>query len=1731
MRTTIIGLILCVIVIGSPPAVLALLHPDGKQTDLTPPPQIIVKFAPEARVSLTSGKDGPKTGNPALDALHAKYGAVEQRRLATKQAVRSSDNPLWSAFVFRFDEGADLKAAAADYSALPGVEYAVPDEILQLYDVPDDPLYNHQWSLNNTGQEHYHVMRIDGDFNDTLALVQGIPDADIDAEEVFINPPDNTATTVVAIIDSGIDWDHRDLTGRIWTNEHEIPNNGIDDDNNGYVDDIRGWDFNRTGSIIPPYEGDNNPVDQMGHGTHCAGIVAAVTGNGAGVAGVVPDVKIMALRTDPLMVSYVGEALIYAADNGADVVNMSFGGTGENTFLTAVCEYAWARGVVLVSSAGNHGDYVVSYPASYPNVISVGATDDSDHVTTWSTYNEFVDVCAPGQSILSLRSNSSDMYSSYHEPGVHVIDDYYYLASGTSMSGPYVVAVAAYLRAVSPGLTSERVLEILQMTSLDITDPFGYGWEMPGWDWHSGWGRVSLPDALAAAPAIRARISSPEEFDNLSSIIEVWGSADGDDFTNYVLEYGPLGGEAWIEFHSSSSPVSEGLLGSLDCSGFSAGEYLIQLRVGDYNADQVKFFVADGAVLEVTRPIPNDTLQGRVDIEGSAYCPDFRYAIVDYGIGPSPVNWFPIDTISMPVVQGLLALWDMTDLDAGDHTLRIRVFDGAGLVAVDEMTIVVETPFTPPDGWDLELPEKPARVANYLDVDRDGQIEFVIGTEAGVVFVNLDGTVKTSGVPTFPIENCRSAPVAVGRLDDDGYEDLAVMGEHYIYLYRSSHPGVSIELDVENDYPGTSAGHGSRSVKLFLRDMDGDGIDEIHYSTGATTYADRGYRIYRADGSTWGWCDTKEAGPPSEYWQCLPADLDGDGSCEVYCYGPDLQSFDVEGCPQATVAVTHEGIPLNPDYVYLSSADVDGDSLPELVLMGARYDGLTIGGEWVFHAFDHGLSPVPGWPHASGVEAHWYNSRMTGPAFVDLDSDGTLEYICASHGVIRAWRLDGSPFTGDTISHGFLAAPSEPGVIDFALVGETSGDSEVDVLALVIGDDNHTYPVARVESYSRTGQLESGFPLTATTESIYRSGLVPTLGDFNGNELLEIVTPCIVGDYPGEGRLLYQELDNVPYRDDLSQVHVYNYSRRLNCAANFVDDPYPAIQYPVAINPNFGDGAIGHVLFDSLPNIFWSYLDTSASLQTEYEIEVGLDDDWSTAEVWSTGPVSGSDTSIVYAGASFQHRVTYYVRQRVHNGNTWGEWRQWSFIAHLSPVFRVPDEFPSIQYTIDIASAGDTVLVAPGDYYEEIVLDSNSPSLISQEGADETRLWSKGAATQVIYVPDASGFTGSIRGFRIENTRGSYGIRVLAPSTVDIAKCDFRGSQAALYLASSSGSIHNCTFKQTGGHLNQGGSVRLNECSDVVIDSCIFGENSSRAVYGWTVDGLTVSNCIGYDNTGNMYGGAFVSVASSANVQIVGNTIVNNIAESQGSGVWLDNCQGGLIRNNIVAYNQGGWGVLTSNCTDVVCDYNDVYGNEPDNYPGVEPGQGSISLDPIFVDTFAYDFRLQDVSPCVDAGHPDPSYNDPDGTRSDLGAIATICTDTSDVDGDGVTFCFDNCPETGNPDQLDTDLDGVGDACDNCEVFNPMQTDVNGNGIGDACETCCALVGDIDHGGSGPDIADLVYLTSFMFAGGPSPVCQDLDESYPEADLDGNGAGPDVADLVYLVTYMFQSGPAPVPCQ
>lgn len=319
--------------------------------------------------------------------------------------------------------GPSVAQVVQELSQQAAVEFAEPDYVVEAIAVPNDPQYANLWGLNDTAT----------------------PDADINAAQAW----DLTAgdpNMVVAIIDSGIDYNHPDLAANIWTNPGEIPGNKIDDDKNGYVDDVHGYDF--VGS------GDADPLDDNGHGTHTAGTIGAVGNNGIGVAGVNWHVKLMALKfLDANGSGYTSdavEALQYATRMGVKVSNNSWGGGGYSQTLYDAINAAKAVGHLFVAAAGNSGtnnDTTPAYPASYTldNVIAVAAIDGNAARASFSNYGAAsVDLGAPGVNILSTTPNNN--YSYY---------------SGTSMATPHVAGAAALLYGGCSGFTYGEVRDLL----------------------------------------------------------------------------------------------------------------------------------------------------------------------------------------------------------------------------------------------------------------------------------------------------------------------------------------------------------------------------------------------------------------------------------------------------------------------------------------------------------------------------------------------------------------------------------------------------------------------------------------------------------------------------------------------------------------------------------------------------------------------------------------------------------------------------------------------------------------------------------------------------------------------------------------------------------------------------------------------------------------------------------------------------------------------------------------------------------------------------------------------------------------------------------------------------------------------------------------------------------------------------------------------------------------------
>ncbi len=364
----------------------------------------------------------------------------------------------------------------------PGVVAAEPNWIREANEViPTDPSFADQWGLRNTGQDHPVA-------DPPPSSVLGLADADADVSDAW-SVTQGSPDTVIAILDTGVDLSHPDLTGSLWSNPAETAANGIDDDANGYVDDIVGFDF--VGNDPTPQD------DRVGHGSHVAGIGAAAANNSIGGAGVCPACRLMVLRAGTnqgFTLAAELEAVAYAVDNGADVINMSIGAHAWSKIERDVLAYAGRNGVLVVAAVGNdsldndqlsliYGFPVAPvFPASYDlaNIVSVAASNDSDQYGSFTNFGHTsTDLAAPGE----------DIFSTYLSGG-------YATFTGTSMAASFVSGVAGLVISYHPQYTPEQVRNAI-LNSVDKPGDLAGGFTLTS-------GRLNALNALTASPARNA---------------------------------------------------------------------------------------------------------------------------------------------------------------------------------------------------------------------------------------------------------------------------------------------------------------------------------------------------------------------------------------------------------------------------------------------------------------------------------------------------------------------------------------------------------------------------------------------------------------------------------------------------------------------------------------------------------------------------------------------------------------------------------------------------------------------------------------------------------------------------------------------------------------------------------------------------------------------------------------------------------------------------------------------------------------------------------------------------------------------------------------------------------------------------------------------------------------------------------------------------------------------------
>lgn len=648
-----------------------------------------------------------------------------------------------------------LQALLAD----PAVEFAEPNFILTTQDhaQPNDPRFNQLWGLNNTAQTN----------------------ADVNALQAWHSQ--TGSDVVVAVVDSGLDFNHPEFASNVWTNPNEIANNGIDDDGNGYVDDVRGWDF---------VNNDNNPMDDNNHGTHVAGTIAAQGNNGIGVVGVNWNARIMPLKFMNNLgrgtVANAISAINYAVANGAVVSNHSWGGTGFSTALSNAIARANVAGHLVIAAAGNSGnnsDISPIFPGAFdlPNIISVAATDQNDGLANFSNFGaNSVDLGAPGVAIVSTVRNGN--YASFN---------------GTSMATPHVVGAAALLLAQNPALEAPE----LKAAILNSVDPVNSlaGRSVTG-------GRLNIAQALLqVAPTVNIDVSP------ISAQIEI----------GQTQQFTASGGTTPYTW-SVNNPVVASINNNSVLTALNAGT--VQVTAMDANGDS-------GASGNITITIPTISVT-----PGNQFIPQGQTLQLFASGGTPPYSWNVANSLVANISTGGL----LSALAGG--VTQVTATDANGISGNTQITVTQlaasPTSATMAVGQTLQFSASGGSTPYSWSVNNTAvaSINAITGlltaTNLGTAQVSVtDNTGRTDTTGNINIVDTPviATPVAVMQVGDS--QTLTVAGGLAPYTWNSSNSAVA-SINANGFVSASSAGSTVITV-----------TDSIGNSSNSTTIAVRSVTV------------------------------------------------------------------------------------------------------------------------------------------------------------------------------------------------------------------------------------------------------------------------------------------------------------------------------------------------------------------------------------------------------------------------------------------------------------------------------------------------------------------------------------------------------------------------------------------------------------------------------------------------------------------------------------------------------------------------------------------------------------------------------------------------------------------------------------------------------------------------------------------------------------------------
>jgi hypothetical protein len=919
------------------------------------------------------------SGIPAVDNI-LKLSAVQKISNTFQLAIahpvydiHHKELEKWK--TFEFESSKDMRRALFALASLDEIEYVGENQAFKLDYVPNDPQINEQWALAKMGV--------------------------FDAWDIETGSKD----VLIAVIDTGIDYLHPDLVNNIWTNEIEDLDhngylsdadlNGVDDDGNGFVDDVFGWDFTDApnypdgGDYLTP---DNDPMDEFGHGTGVAGIIAAKANNGFGIAGLAHHCKIINLRAFTSggngEEDDVASAILYAINNGAKIINMSWGDVFVSRVVDDVIRYATSKGVVLVASAGNSSTEKIHYPSGFEGTISVGATNQEDNLAGFSNFGPSVDLVAPGVDILTTAFDSKFTQS-----------------NGTSFAAPFVSAAAALLLSQNPDIGASVVRGNLLKSAVDLGPT--------GWDEMYASGRLDVNSLLLNPLHSLVEISFPFLDKGISDgPVEITGSAWGPTLERYTIYYGEGDNpNEWTFITQNNVPVIDGLLGYWNTIPTKEGPYTIKLeainRDGSMDTDFSRIFV------DSSSPIVSD-VQLLPMLDGDTFSLLVQFETDDLSEGSL---FFRPQNTTVDFEEAVLSYrttqhkYNLTQDKIADKVeIKTSAQNRAGLISSNS-TIYTANLGQPPIDVQSYSPTGQTLPSGLLlskshDFNGNGLPEIIVGTKQNGAISDIKFFEWTSaGVQQVFVLANALIPRDIGDSDGDGKWEILCGYGFNSYLYESPELGAFPEQLIQK-WEGDGA---TQYWASKIADLDNDGRGEIIMRTvnpegpiedRFEIFEHSGDNVYEIvaslDNPTEG---ENQNGVP----HCEIGDFDGDGRNEILLGDSDgdLYIYENNG-DNSFEQIWQYRMPLLDTIDFISVGDFDGDRVMEFAAGCHTDPNLNTEHEydaryWLYQIFDSPSNNL----YESVAEFRLFGFESpkdfeSGISSGDIDMDGDDElFVCA----------------------------------------------------------------------------------------------------------------------------------------------------------------------------------------------------------------------------------------------------------------------------------------------------------------------------------------------------------------------------------------------------------------------------------------------------------------------------------------------------------------------------------------------------------------------------------------------------------------------------------------------------------------------------------------------------------------------------------------------------------------